>query len=68
MNDSVDIAKAKKNRNIGIVVAIFAAFGAAARYTGFYGAGAGTIDWFTIVITVVALAYTISNHLKIGKQ
>jgi hypothetical protein len=66
MNNSENINKLKKSRNVWLLVAVVAAFGAAMRWFGVYGAGPGTIDWLTIVMYIVAIFVAISKHIKLS--
>ena len=66
MNDLEDINKLKKSRNIWLIVAAVAAFGAAMRWFGVYGAGPGTISWLTIFMFIVAIFVVISKHIKLS--
>ena len=65
MNDAEEINKLKKSRNLWVLVAVVAAFGAVMRWLGVYGAGPGSIDWVTIGLYVVAMIIAISKHLKL---
>ncbi len=67
MNDLENINKLKKSRNIWLIVAVVAAFGAAMRWFGVYGAGSGTINWLTIVMFIVAIFVVINKHIKLSK-
>jgi hypothetical protein len=66
MNDLENINKLKKSRNIWLIVAVVAAFGAAMRWFGVYGAGPGTISWLTIVMSIVAILVVIIKHIKLS--
>jgi|TARA_B110000240_G_scaffold189710_1_gene230025 hypothetical protein len=66
MNDLENINKLKKSRNIWLIVAVVAGFGAALRWFGVYGAGPGTISWLTIVMSIVAIFVVISKHIKLS--
>ena len=66
MNDSENINSLKKSRNLWILVAVVAAFGAVMRWLGVYGAGPGSIDWVTIGLYVVATLIAISKHIKLS--
>ncbi len=65
MNNVEDIKKLKKSRNIWLLVAAVAAFGAVMRWLGVYGAGPGTIDWLTIAMYIVAMLIAFSKHIKL---
>ena len=67
MNDLDDINQLKKSRNLWLLVAVVAAFGAAMRWFGLYGAGPGTVDWLTITMYLVAILVVVSKHIKLSK-
>jgi len=66
MNNLENINKLKKSRNVWLLVAVVAAFGAAMRWFGVYGAGPGTINWLTIVMSIVAMFVVINKHIKLS--
>ena len=66
MNNLVNINKLNKSRNVWLLVAVVAAFGAAMRWFGVYGAGPGTINWLTIVMSIVAIFVVINKHIKLS--
>lgn len=67
MSDMEEINKAKKSRNVWLIVAMVAAFGAVMRWLGVYGPGAGSIDWITITMFIVAILVVVSKHIQISK-
>ena len=65
MNNSETINQLKTSRNLWIIVAVVAAFGAVLRWFGVYGEGPGSISWVTIGLYIVAMLFAISKHIKL---
>ena len=65
MNTLENIDKLKKSRNVWLIVAVVAALGAVMRWFGVYGGGPGTLNWLTIVMSIVAIFIVIIKHIKL---
>ena len=66
MNNLESINKLKKSRNIWLLVAAVAAFGAIMRWLGVYGAGPGTVSWVMIIMYIVAMLIAFNKHIKLS--
>lgn len=67
MVDSEDTGKMRRTRNLAVVVVVLAGFSGVMRWLGFFGSVAGSIDWFSVAVMIIAIGSAINSHLKLGK-